>query len=65
MAGNLGFQVFLLSDATATFERTDLRGKHWDAEEIHALSLANMHREYATVITTPELHSRNLKHIWL
>ena len=55
MAENLGFKVFLLSDATATFGLTDLRGKHWDAEEIHALSLANMHREYATVITTPEL----------
>lgn len=54
MAGNLGFDVYLVSDATATVEKRDLSGRLWPAEEVHALSLANMHGEYATVISTDE-----------
>ena len=33
----------------------DLAGRRWPAEEVHALSLANMHGEYADVATTAEL----------
>lgn len=54
MAGNLGFDVYLVSDATATVDKRDLEGRFWPAEEVHALSLANMHGEYATVISTDE-----------
>lgn len=49
-AGNLGYRAFVVSDATATVERHDLDGRLWSAEEVHALSLANMHGEYATVV---------------
>lgn len=48
-AGNLGHQVYVPEDACFTFARLDLRNKLWPAEEVHALSLANMDGEYATV----------------
>jgi len=49
MAGNLGFDVFVPADAAATFEKKDVRGQIWSADDVHSLSLANMHGEYATV----------------
>lgn len=54
MAGNLGFDTYLVSDATATTELRDLDGRLWSADDVHALSLANMQGEFATVVTTDE-----------
>lgn len=54
MAGNLGFNTYLVSDATSTADKQDLDGQIWSAADVHALSLANMHGEYATVISTDE-----------
>ncbi|HNB27987.1 MAG TPA: cysteine hydrolase family protein [Alphaproteobacteria bacterium] len=51
-AGNLGYAVYRPEDACFTFARRDLRGKLWPAEDVHALSLANMHGEYAQVTTS-------------
>lgn len=52
MSGNLGFETFVVSDATATFGRADYAG-HWrTSQEVHALSLANLSGEYATIVTT-------------
>ncbi len=58
MAGNLGFATFVASDATATFGRPDYNGQWRTADEVHAMSLANLAGEYATVATTDELLSR-------
>jgi len=55
MAGNLGFHVTLVSDATATFERTGPDGAHHSAEQMHQLALASLHREFATVRGTHEV----------
>ncbi|MBL8643712.1 MAG: cysteine hydrolase [Rhodospirillaceae bacterium] len=52
MAGNLGFNTYLVSDACFTFGRADLKGHFHSAEEIHDVSLANLHGEYCTVIDT-------------
>lgn len=52
MAGNLGFKTFLVEDAAFTFARLDYDGHLWSAEQVHALSLANMDKEYCTVIKT-------------
>ena len=61
MAGNLGFLTYVVADATATFGRPDYDG-HWrTAAEVHAMSLANLDGEYATVITADELLARLLK----
>ncbi len=45
MAANLGFEVTLVSDATATFER-ELDGIHYTAEQIHAVHLASLNDEF-------------------
>lgn len=50
-AGNLGFRTFVVSDGTFAFEKVDLRGVHWSADDVHAMALANLHGEYATVVT--------------
>ncbi|WP_413310137.1 cysteine hydrolase family protein [Bacillus sp. 1P10SD] len=52
MAKNLGFTPFIVSDATATFERVSFDGNLYSAEEIHNLALVSLHEEFATVIDT-------------
>ena len=54
-AGNLGHAVFVPEDACFTYGWQDLRGKIWTAEDVHALSLANLHGEYATVTSSVEI----------
>lgn len=54
-AGNLGYRVLLLEDCCFTFAKRDLRGKVWPAEDVHALSLANLDGEYATVTNSAEI----------
>jgi len=55
MAGNLGFDTYVVSDATATFDRTGPDGGSYKAEEIHAANLASLHKEFAKVIDTEAL----------
>ncbi|KAJ7500290.1 hypothetical protein B0H11DRAFT_1856206 [Mycena galericulata] len=57
MAGNLGWKVFLPRDATAMFERAAAPGnqKQFDAATMHEVSLAELHGEFATVVTTQEV----------
>jgi len=52
MAGNLGFDTYLVSDACFTFARRDFQGRLRTAEEVHAMSLANLQGEYCTVLDT-------------
>ena len=52
MAGNLGFDTFLVSDATATFNKKGLEGQNFPAELIHATALASLNDEFATIVTT-------------
>jgi nicotinamidase-related amidase len=52
MAKNLGFTPYIVSDATATFDRVSFDGKLYTAEEIHQLALVSLHGEFATVIDT-------------
>lgn len=49
MAGNLGFDTWLVEDACFTFGRTDWQGRARTADEVHAMSLANLDGEYCTV----------------
>ena len=51
-AGNLGYQVFVVADACWAVDKVDLRGKRWPAEDVHALSLAHLQGEYASVVDT-------------
>ena len=55
MAGNLGFETFVVEDACFTFGRKDWAGTSRTAAEVHAMSLANLEGEYATVVSTAEV----------
>ena len=52
MAGNYGFDTFIVSDATATFNKKGLDGQDFSAELIHETALASLNGEFATVVTT-------------
>jgi len=52
MAGNLGYAVSVVSDATAAFDRTGPDGVLYPAELVHAMALADLHGEFADVVDT-------------
>ena len=54
MAGNLGFDTRLVRDATWTFDRVGPDGDTHSAEDIHAMTLANLNGEFARIVTTAE-----------
>ena len=58
MAGNLGFETFVVSDATATFARPALDGTMRPAEAVHSAALSDLHQEFATVVDTTEILKR-------
>lgn len=55
MAANLGFSVFVISDATIAFERKGFDGVSYSAELVHSVTLASLHGEFATVLSTSAL----------
>ena len=55
MAGNFGYNTFLISDATATFDKVGINGETYDAELIHNSALASLKDEFATIISSDEL----------
>ena len=52
MAGNLGFDTWMVADATAAWDRTGPDGRSFSADDIHAMTLMNLHEEFATITTT-------------
>ena len=55
MAGNLGFRVWLVADAAATFERTAADGRVFSAQDIHDIHLASLDGEFARVVESAEV----------
>ena len=55
MAGNLGYKTYVVSDATATFDKVGANGIKYEAELIHEVALASLHNEFATVIESNDL----------
>jgi nicotinamidase-related amidase len=51
MAGNLGFDTYLVSDGCATTNRIGPDGVDHDPEFVHQMTLANLHGEFCTAIT--------------
>ena len=51
MAGNLGYETFLVAAATATFDKKGINGQIFPAELIHQTALASLDKEFATIIT--------------
>lgn len=54
-AGNLGFRAVVAGDAAYTFDLRDRNGRLWPAEDVHALSLANLEADYARVLDTDQI----------
>jgi nicotinamidase-related amidase len=58
-AGNLGFETVVVADACFTFEKRDFGGTLRSADDVHLMALANLHGEYAQVLSTEALlHGR-------
>jgi len=58
MAGNLGYDTVVVSDATATFDKVGYDGQRYTAEVIHDTTLASLHEEFAEVLATEDLLTR-------
>ena len=54
-AGNLGFDTWVAEDACYTFDKADYFGTPRTAEEVHGMSLGNLHGEYATVVSSVQV----------
>jgi nicotinamidase-related amidase len=52
MAGDLEFETYVVADGTATFDRKGPDGVLHTAEEIYAMTLTNLHKDFATITTT-------------
>lgn len=50
MAGNLGFDTYLVHDCCATTNRIGLDGTDHEPEAVHAMTVANLHGEFCTAI---------------
>jgi nicotinamidase-related amidase len=50
MAGNLGFNVYVVADATAAFQLVAPDGTPCDPEIVHRIALAELHGEFAQVV---------------
>ncbi|MBV8972509.1 MAG: cysteine hydrolase [Sphingomonadaceae bacterium] len=53
-AGNMGYDTYLVHDACAAGNRIAADGTSFDAELVHRLSVANLHGEFCTAITTAD-----------
>ena len=51
-ASDLGFDVTLVTDATAAFERTGYDGQHYSGDEIHRVNLVSLDGEFCRLRDT-------------
>jgi nicotinamidase-related amidase len=54
-SADLGFVTIVVSDAVFTFGKKGYNGIFHTADEVHAMSLANLEGEYASIYTTNEI----------
>lgn len=55
MASDLGFDVTLVNDATAAFERVGYDGVHYSGEDIHRVNLVSLDGEFCELRSTAEI----------
>lgn len=53
-AGQLGFDVRVVSDATFAFDKRDYGGTLRSAQDVHLMALANLDGEYAAIVDTAQ-----------
>ena len=54
MAGNMGFDTYLVHDACAAINRVGHDQKSYDAELVHKMAVAHLHGEFCTAISTTD-----------
>ena len=54
MAGNMGFDAYLIHDACAAMNRIGHDGTDYDADLVHNMAIANLHGEFCTAISTKD-----------
>jgi len=52
MAGNLGYETFVVADATAAFDRANLDGTIRPAADVHSNALSDLQGEFARIVDT-------------
>lgn len=62
--GNLGYTVYVVENACFTFAKPDYFGAARSADEVHAMFLANLHGEYATVLSCAQLIEVSYEELW-
>ena len=55
MGSNLGFNVLLIADATAAFERTGYNGLHYPADVLHETTLVTLQDEFCSICRTQDV----------
>lgn len=50
MAGNMGFDTYLVHDACATMNAVGIDGQDYDPQLVHDMSVAGLHGEFCTAI---------------
>ncbi|CAC11866.1 conserved hypothetical protein [Thermoplasma acidophilum] len=55
MAGNMGFEAYLVEDACATFDRSDPWGRVIPAETVHLVNIASIDGEFGKVIRSSDI----------
>ena len=51
MAGNMGFDTYLVHDACAAINRTGYDNINYDPDLVHKMAIANLHGEFCTAIS--------------
>lgn len=54
-AADLGFSVYVLADGTSAVGHEDLRGRWWEAEDVHHMALANMRGPNTRIVQSADL----------
>lgn len=58
MAGNLGYETYVVEDACATINRIGPDGTDYDPELVHNVSLASLSGEFCSLLTTAQALER-------
>ena len=54
MAGNMGFDTYLVHDSCATMNSIGHDGKDYEPDLVHNMAIASLHGEFCTAITTED-----------
>lgn len=57
LAGDLGFETYVVAAATAAFEMESHDRRRFSAKEIHTVALVNPQGELATIVSTEDVLS--------